>query len=65
MTSGNIECSVLHAPPKETTMSDSRIDESTENAHELSMRTVLEEEFKAVFGGTIPVTTPWAGLTFI
>jgi hypothetical protein len=65
MISGNIECSVLHAPQKETTMSDSRFDESTENTHELSMRTVLEEEFTAVFGGTIPVTTPWAGLTFI
>ena len=46
-------------------MSDSHFEESKENSHELSVGIVLEEEFKAVFGGTTPVTTPWAGLTFI
>lgn len=46
-------------------MSDSRFEENKENTHELSMRVLLEEEFKTVFGGTIPVTAPWAGLTFI
>jgi len=65
MNGGNIECSVLHALHKETTMSDSRFEENKENTHELSMRIVLEEEFRAVFGGTTPVSTPWAGLTFV
>jgi len=46
-------------------MPGSRFDENKENTDELSMRALLEEEFRAVFGGTTPVTTAWAGLTFI
>jgi len=41
-------------------MSDSPFAERTKNTHELSMRIVLEEDFKAVC-----VTGPWSGLTFI
>lgn len=46
-------------------MSGSPFEENKENAHELSVGALLEEEFRAVFGGTTPVTTAWAGLTFI
>lgn len=46
-------------------MSGSRFEENKENADELSMRALLEEEFRAVFGGTTPATSAWAGLTFI
>ncbi|WP_284981633.1 hypothetical protein [Arthrobacter sp. efr-133-TYG-118] len=46
-------------------MSGSRFEEDKENAHELSVKALLEEEFRAVFGGTTPVATAWAGLTFI
>lgn len=42
----------------------SRVEETNENIHELSIAALLEEEFRAVFGGTTPVTTAWAGLTF-
>lgn len=45
-------------------MSDSRIEETKEEADELSMKALLEEEFRAVFGGSTPVATAWAGLTF-
>jgi hypothetical protein len=65
MNGGNTEFSVPHALHKETTMSDSRFEENKENTQELSVRVLLEEEFKTVFGGTTPVTVPWAGLTFI
>ncbi|GAB2727757.1 hypothetical protein ACX801_13225 [Arthrobacter bambusae] len=46
-------------------MSGSRFEEDKGNAHELSVRALLEEEFRAVFGGSTPVATAWAGLTFI
>jgi hypothetical protein len=46
-------------------MSGSRFEENKENTDELSMGALLEEEFRAVFGGTTPVATAWAGLTFI
>lgn len=46
-------------------MSGSRFEEAKENTDELSVRALLEEEFKAVFGGTTPVATAWAGVTFI
>lgn len=46
-------------------MSGSHFEEEKANAHDVSMRALLEEEFRAVFGGTTPVTTAWAGLTFI
>ncbi len=46
-------------------MSGSRSDEQQENMQEVSVRALLDEEFKSVFGGTTPVTVPWAGLTFI
>lgn len=46
-------------------MSGSRLEETNENTDELSMRALREEEFRAVFGGTTPVTAAWAGLTFI
>ena len=39
-------------------------EENSENSSELSMGSLLEEEFKDVFGGATPVTTAWAGLTF-
>jgi hypothetical protein len=65
MSRGHIECSVLHARNKEMTMSGSRLEETNENTDELPMRALLEEEFRAVFGGTLPVTAAWAGLTFI
>jgi hypothetical protein len=50
---------------KETTMSGSHVEESKENITDPSTRAMLEEEFRAVFGGITPVTTAWAGLTFI
>jgi hypothetical protein len=46
-------------------MSGSRSEENKENTDELSMGALREEEFRAVFGGTMPVTAAWAGLTFI
>lgn len=46
-------------------MSDSCPSETTENVQELSVKALLDEEFKAVFGGTKPVTVPWAGLIYI
>jgi hypothetical protein len=46
-------------------MSGSNVEESKENITEAPTRAMLEEEFRAVFGGTTPVTTAWAGLTFI
>lgn len=46
-------------------MSGSRFEEDKENTDELSVRALLEEEFKAVYGGTTPVATAWAGVTFI
>jgi hypothetical protein len=46
-------------------MSGSRFEETKENTHELSVQALVEEEFRAVFGGTTPVTSAWAGLTFI
>jgi hypothetical protein len=46
-------------------MSGSHVEESKENTTEPSTRAMLEEEFRAVFGGITPVTTAWAGLTFI
>lgn len=46
-------------------MSGSHVEENKENITEASTRAILEEEFRAVFGGVTPVTTAWAGLTFI
>lgn len=46
-------------------MSGSPFEEDKENTDELSVRALLEEEFKAVFGGITPVATAWAGVTFI
>ncbi|WP_168404503.1 hypothetical protein [Arthrobacter silvisoli] len=46
-------------------MSASYSDETKEDSREVSMRALLEEEFKSVFGGTKPVTVPWAGLIYI
>jgi hypothetical protein len=46
-------------------MSGSHVEESKENTTEPSTRAMLEEEFRGVFGGITPVTTAWAGLTFI
>ncbi|UVJ41318.1 hypothetical protein [Arthrobacter sp. CJ23] len=46
-------------------MSGSRFEENNENTDELSVSALLEEEFRAVFGGVTPVTTAWVGLTFI
>lgn len=46
-------------------MPGSRFEEDKESTHELSVKALLEEEFRAVFGGTTPVATAWAGLTFI
>lgn len=45
-------------------MSGSRFEEDKENTDELSVRALLGEEVKAVFGGTTPVATAWAGVTF-
>lgn len=45
-------------------MSDSHIEEQKKDPDELSMRALLEEEFRTVFGGSTPVATAWAGLTF-
>jgi hypothetical protein len=39
------------------------VDDSAKSA--ISEEDFSEEEFKAVFGGTVPVSTPWAGLLFI
>jgi len=50
---------------KETKMSGSRSEETKENSQELTMGALLDEEFRSVFGGTTPVTTPWGGLNFI
>lgn len=46
-------------------MSASYPDESKEDTQELSMRALLEEEFKSVFGGTKAVAVPWAGLIYV
>lgn len=46
-------------------MSGSRSEEIKENSQELTMRALLDEEFRSVFEGTTPVATPWAGLNFI
>jgi hypothetical protein len=46
-------------------MSGSRSEETKENSQEPTMGALLDEEFQSVFGGTTPVTTPWAGLHFI
>ncbi|HEY3572429.1 MAG TPA: hypothetical protein VGK98_01235 [Arthrobacter sp.] len=46
-------------------MSGSRSEETRENSQELTMGALLDEEFRSVFGGTTPVTTPWGGLNFI
>ena len=45
-------------------MRGSRFDEEVEIDTELTIKALLEEEFKAVFGGTTPSTAAWAGLTF-
>lgn len=45
-------------------MSGSHSEETKENAQELCIGTLLNEEFGSVFGGTIPVTTPWVNLNF-
>ena len=46
-------------------MSGSHSEETEENAQELCISTLLDEEFRSAFGGTIPVTTPWVGLNFM
>ena len=46
-------------------MSGARSDEQQEKIQDVSVRALLDEEFKSVYGGTTPVTVPWAGLTFI
>lgn len=46
-------------------MPGSRPEETTENAQELRIGALLDEEFRFVFGGTIPVSTPWVGLNFM
>jgi hypothetical protein len=45
-------------------MSGSHSEETKEISQELCVGTLLDEEFRSVFGGTIPVTTPWVGLNF-
>jgi hypothetical protein len=42
-----------------------RYEETKENSQELSIGELLDEEFRSVYGGTTPVTTPWGGLSFI
>ena len=39
-------------------------DDQTVANGEVSMRALLEEEFRAVFGGTEPDSSAWLGLTF-
>ncbi|MFK4296322.1 hypothetical protein ABH924_001459 [Arthrobacter sp. GAS37] len=46
-------------------MSGSRSEETKENPQELTVGALLDEEFRSVFGGTTPVASPWAGLSFI
>jgi hypothetical protein len=46
-------------------MSGSRSEETNEKSQELTIDLLLDEEFRSVFGGTTPVATPWAGLSFI
>ena len=46
-------------------MSGSRSEETKENSQELTVDALLDEEFRSVFGGTTPVTAPWAGLFFV
>jgi hypothetical protein len=46
-------------------MSASRFEEIKENSQDLTMRALLDEEFRSVFQGTTPVATPWDGLNYI
>ncbi|MCA4131715.1 hypothetical protein [Arthrobacter sp. M4] len=46
-------------------MSAARSEEIKQDSQELSIKALLDEEFKSVFGGSIPVTVPWAGLIFV
>ena len=46
-------------------MSASYSEETNDDAQDVTVRAVLEEEFKSVFGGTKPVAMPWAGLIYI
>ncbi|MBT8162382.1 MULTISPECIES: hypothetical protein [Arthrobacter] len=46
-------------------MSASYSEETKDDAQDVTVRAVLEEEFKSVFGGTKPVAMPWAGLIYI
>ena len=45
-------------------MRGSRFDEEVEIGTELTIKGLLEEEFKACVWGTTPSTAAWAGLTF-
>lgn len=46
-------------------MSVSDFDERNEKNHEPSKSVMSQEEFEEVFGGSVPVCTPWAGLMFV
>ncbi|WP_162486283.1 hypothetical protein [Arthrobacter sp. Rue61a] len=45
-------------------MLDTPFNEDSDASLDFSMRGLLEEEFRAIFGGTEPIATAWAGLMF-
>jgi hypothetical protein len=44
---------------------DPGFDQNKETVDDSAKSAITEEDFKAVFGGTVPVSTPCAGLLFI
>jgi hypothetical protein len=55
----------FYMPFQGVPMSVSDFDERNEKTHEASTSAMSQEEFEEVFGGSVPVCAPWAGLTFI
>ena len=45
-------------------MSDTHTEKDNKSALDLSIEALLEEEFKAVFGGNTPTAAAWSGLMF-